>query len=94
MRRARWRLSGLLILIAGLALLSAGAIKWRRYTQLREQIAIYSRDEKSLMDAYHEGSQLTSMCGNQRRMLAAYLAVAAERRRCIEDCKRAIKRIW
>jgi hypothetical protein len=94
MRFARWRVRGLLILVAGLAVLCAGAVKWRRYAELRRQIANYSGEEKRLMDAYHELSQIRFPCGNVRRRGAAYLAVAAERRRLREECEREIGRIW
>ena len=69
-------------------------MKWRRYVGLREQIATYSSLEKRLMDAYHEGSRIPVRCGNYRIQLKAYLAVAVEQRRLIEDCEREIRRIW
>ena len=70
MRIARWRVRGLLILAAGLAVLCAGAVKWRRYADLRRQIANYSGEEKRLVDAYHELSQIRSPCGNERHLAA------------------------
>jgi hypothetical protein len=94
MKYARWRLRGPLILIAVVALSCGGAMKWRRYAQLREQIAIASREEKRLMDAYREGLRIRYACGNEHRMQEALLGVAAERRRRIQECERAIRRIW
>jgi hypothetical protein len=94
MRYAHRRLRGLLILVAGLAVLCAGATKWRRYAELRGRIANYSGEEKRLMDEYQESSRILFPCGNARRYSAALLAVAAERRRLREECEREIGRIW
>ena len=62
-------------------------MKWKRCATLRERIATYSRDEKLLLDEYHLISRIRNPCGNARRMAAAYLSVAAERRREIERCE-------
>src|SRR5262249_1787095 len=78
----------LFVLIAGLAALCAGAVKWRRCAELRKQIAIYTREEKLLLADYRAGVQLPSKCGNYQRYNAACLAVAAERRRRIKECER------
>ena len=94
MVHARAGLRVLLILVAGFAVLCAGAMKWRRYADLRERIANYSREETLVLAEYHRAWRIRNPCGNQRRMIAAYLAVAAERRRQIEDCEREISRIW
>jgi hypothetical protein len=94
MIHARWRLRSLLILVAGLAVVYAGAAKWKRYAELRERIANDSREERLLLAEYRRASRLRDPCGNQRRMAAAYLSVAAERRREIEGCEREMTRIW
>ena len=82
------------MLIAGLAVLFAGATKWRQYAELRERIAVYSRDEGRLLAEYHQTSQIRQPCGNQRRRATAILSVAAELRHEIERCEREIRRIW
>ncbi len=94
MRYTRWRLNSMLVLVLGIAVVCAGAVKWKRCATLRERIATYSRDEKLLLDEYHLISRIRNPCGNARRMAAAYLSVAAERRREIERCEREIARIW
>lgn len=94
MKNASRRMKGLAILIAGVAVLCAGAVKWKQYTRLRERIAGYAREEKVLLDAYRERSRIRHRCGNELAMLEAYRAVAAERRRQIEECERAIWRLW
>jgi hypothetical protein len=94
MRYVRWRLKSLLILVVGLAIVCTGAVKWKRYSELRERIAKYSREEGLLRAEFHRVSQLRSPCGNQRRIAAAHLAVAEERRRQIESCERDLRRIW
>jgi hypothetical protein len=94
MRLSLRRSRRLLILVAGLALLCAGAVKWRRYVGLRERIATYSSLEKRLMDANYEGARIPVGCANYRKQLSAYLAVAKEQRRLIESCEREIRRIW
>ena len=94
MRYARRRLRAPLILIAGLALLCAGAVKWRRYGEIRRRIASYAGEEKRIMDAYYEHSRIRSRCGNERIYIQALLSVATERRRLIEECEREIRRIW
>jgi hypothetical protein len=94
MRFALRRLRALLILVACLAALCAGAVKWRRYAELRDRIETYSREERVLLDEYQSISRLPRVCGNQSRLAAAYLGVAAERRRQIEHCEREIRRIW
>ncbi len=92
---ARWRrLRSLLMLAAGLTVVSAAAAKGKRYAELRARIANCSREEKLLLAEYHRQSQVRNPCGNQRRMAAAYLSVAAERRHEIESCERDIRRIW
>jgi hypothetical protein len=94
MRHSLRRSSTLLILVAGLAVFCAGALKWRRYVGLRERIATYSSLEKRLMDAYREGARIPNGCGIFRTQLGAYRAVAVEQRRLIESCEREIRRIW
>jgi hypothetical protein len=94
MRYARWRLKSLLILIAALAMICAGAAKWKRYMELRERIATCLRVEKLLLAEYDQISRLRNPCGNERRMATAYLAVAVERRQEIERCRREISGIW
>jgi hypothetical protein len=94
MRYARWRLRSLLILVAGLSVVCAGHAKWKRYVELRERIANCSREERLLLAEYDQASRLRDPCGNQRRMTAALLAAAAERRHEIERCERDIRRIW
>jgi hypothetical protein len=97
MRYARWRLRSLLILVAGLTVLCAGVVKWKRFTELRDQIAKLSREENRLLEEYHHCQwmlQLPSPCGNVRRHAEACMAVAAERRRSIEECEREINHIW
>jgi hypothetical protein len=94
MRYARWRLSSLLLLVAGLTVVCAGAAKWQRYAELRGRIANCSREERLLLAEYYRTSRLRNPCGNQCRMAAAYVAVAAERRHEIECCERDIRRIW
>jgi hypothetical protein len=94
MRLSLRRLSRLLILVAGLAVLCAGAVKWRRYVGLRERIATYSSLEKRLMDAYHAEARIPNRCGTSREQLNAYLGVAVKQRRLIESCEREIRRIW
>jgi hypothetical protein len=91
---ARWRPRSVLILIAGLSVLCASALKWRQYTELRERIAGYSREEKLFLAEYHRTSRLINPCGNERRRAAAFLSLAAERRHEIESCERDIRRIW
>jgi hypothetical protein len=81
-------------LIAGMAIVCAGAVKWKRYAELRERIAKYSREEKLLRDEYQQRSRLRETCGLARRTTEAYLEVANERRREIESCEQALKRIW
>jgi hypothetical protein len=83
-----------LVLVVGLALVCAGAVKWRRYAELRQQIARCSREEKRLRAEYDQASRVGAYCGNQRRMAEAYLAVAEDRRREIEACERDLRRIW
>jgi len=82
------------MLVAGLAAVCAGTAKWKRYAELRERIANYSREERLFLAEYHSASRVRNPCGNQRRVAAAYLAVAAERRREIECCEREISGIW
>ena len=97
MKYARWRLRSLLILVAGLTVLCAGAVKWRRYAELRDQIAKLSHEEKRVLEEYHHCQrmlQLPSPCGNVRRYAEACKSVAAERRRSIEECEREINHIW
>jgi hypothetical protein len=94
LRNPRWPIRGLLILVAGLAGLCTGIVKWRRYAELRQRIANYSGHEKRLMGAYQELSRIRSPCGNIRVQCKAYRAVAAERRRLREVCEREIWRIW
>src|SRR5437588_915258 len=86
MRLSLCRLRMLLILIAGLAVLCAGAVKWRRYVVLSERIATYASLEKRLMDE----ARMPDCLGRSR----ACRAVAEEQRRLIEDCEREIRRIW
>jgi hypothetical protein len=95
MRLARWRLRAVLILVASLAVLCAGSVKWRRYAKLRDRIAKYSQQERGLLEDYQSLSRLPSnYCGNPRRQTKMCLAMAAERRRQIEACEREIHRIW
>jgi hypothetical protein len=94
MRYARWRLKSLLILVAALALVCAGAVKWKRYIELRERIANCSRQEKLLLAEYQQAVRPRYHCGNERLMAEAYLRVALERRSEIERCRREIMRIW
>ena len=82
------------MVVAGLAVLCAGTVKWRRYAKLRERIAYYSRFEGRLLAEYEQISRIPGRCGNQRRLAEAYLGVAAEHRRLREDCEREIRRIW
>ena len=94
MRFARWQLRAVLIAVASLAVLCAGAVKWRRYALLRDRIAKYSKEENRLRAEYQLWTGLSPTCGNPRRQVEAYLAVAEERRRQIEECEREIWRIW
>jgi hypothetical protein len=82
------------MLVAGVAVVCGGAAKWKRYAELRERIAICAREERLLLAEYHRASQLRNPCGNQGRMIAAYVSEAAERRCEIESCEREIRRIW
>jgi hypothetical protein len=94
MRFARWRLRAVLVVIASLAVLCAGAVKWRRYAELRDRIAKYWHQEKVLLEEYQSFLRLVYPCGNERRHAEACRNVAAECRRQIEDCEREIWRIW
>ena len=94
MRFARWRLRAVLIVVAGLGVLCAGAVKWRRYAVLCDRIAKYSNEENRLRSEYQLSVGLSRACGNPLRQAEAYLAVAEERRRQIEECEREIWRIW
>jgi hypothetical protein len=97
MKYARWRLRSLMILVAGLTVLCGGAVKWRRYAELRDQIAKLSREENLLLEEYHHDQwmlQLPSPCGNVRRYAEACKALAADRRRNIEACEQELNRIW
>jgi hypothetical protein len=96
MRYARWHLKSLLVAVAGSAILLAGAAKWRRYSELRERIAAYSREERLLRSRYHRWSTGPQpwRCGNARQQAAASLAGAEEYRRLRQECEREIGRIW
>ena len=94
MRFARWRLRALLIVVAGFAVLCAGAVKWKRYAELRQRIAMYAREERLLLNEYQSLSRVPQPCGNARQHAKACLAVATERRRLIGDCERELRRIW
>ena len=94
MRFARWQLRAVLIVVASLAVLCAGAVKWRRHAVLRDRIARYSNEENRLRQEYQSLVGLPGTCGNPRRQAEAYLAVADERRRQIEESEREIWRIW
>ncbi len=94
MKFARWRLRAVLIVVASLAVLCAGAMKWRRYAVLRDRIARYSKEENRLRQEYQLLVGPLGTCGNPLRQAEAYLAVAEERRRQIEECEREIWRIW
>jgi hypothetical protein len=95
MRIARWRLRSILIVIASLAVLWAGALKWRRYADLRDRIAKYSEQERLLLEDFRTYERLPrKYCGNELLHAEAIQRVAAERRRWIEACEREIWRIW
>jgi hypothetical protein len=83
-----------MFLIAALTVLCTGAIKGWRYAELQKRIAIYTREENSLLVEYRRGLRIPSNCGNYRREYEACLAVAAERRRLIEECERELRHIW
>jgi hypothetical protein len=94
MKYARWRFRWLLVAVAVVAVSLAGAVKWRRYAQLRDRIAVYSREEAMIRAEYQRHLKILRPCGNERQYTAALLGVAAERRRLIEECERAIRRLW
>jgi hypothetical protein len=94
MRYARWHLRSLLITLAVVAALFAGVAKWRRYVELRDRIATYSREERLILAEYRRTHGVPIRCGNASRYHTALLGVAAERRRLIEECEREIKRLW
>ena len=94
MRYARWKLRSPLVTIAVVTVLCAGAVKWKRYTELSERIAIDSREERLLLDDYRLGLRIRNPCGNHRRRNAALLAVAIERTRRIGRSTRELARIW
>jgi hypothetical protein len=94
MRYARWHLRSLLVVVAGFAVLLAGAVKWRRYSELRKRIAAYSRYESRMLSVYHQDMEIPGRCGNVRMYDAALLAGAEEYRRLREECEREIGRIW
>jgi hypothetical protein len=94
MRFGRWRLRAVLIVVASLALACAGAVKWRRYVELRDRIAKCAREERRLRQEYSSLMGLSGTCGNPDRQAEAYLAVADERRHQIEELEREIWRIW
>ena len=94
MRYTRWRFRSLLVTVAIVAVSLAGAVKWRRYAELRGRIATYSREEGIILTEYQQHLKIRRPCGNEIRFRAALLSVAAERRHLIEECERAIRRIW
>jgi hypothetical protein len=96
MRLARWRLRAVMIVVASLGVLCAGAVKWRRYALLRDRIALYSEQERRLLDEYEWLSRLSWRpgCGNPRRDAEVCREIATERRRQIEACERELTRIW
>ena len=94
MKFARWRLRTILVVIAGLAVFCAGASKCRRYIDVRNRIASYSREEKALMDEYRLLTRISGYCGNPRQRAAACFRVADEFRCKREACEREIRRLW
>ena len=94
MRRARWHLRAMLITIATSGVLFVGAIKFRRYRDLRQQIAVYQHDEERLLEAYHEFKRILAPCGNAIRQREAYAATARIMKAEKEKCKRELARIW
>jgi hypothetical protein len=85
----------MLVAIAGVSVLLAGAIKWRRYRDLREQIVRYQRDETALLDAFQQYAHVPlPCCGNVLRARDAYLAAAQIMKRKREQCEREMGRIW
>jgi hypothetical protein len=94
MRYARWRLRALLVTVAVVAVSLAGAAKWRRYAELRGRIATYAREEGRILAEYQQHLRIRRPCGNEVRYRALLLRVAAERRHLIEECERAIRRLW
>jgi len=93
-RYARWRLKPLVIAIAGIAVLLAGATKWTRYAELRRRIANLSREEDLLLFECQEMSRIKGPCGNPRRQADAYRGVIEERRRCRAECEQQLRCIW
>jgi hypothetical protein len=81
-------------LIAGIALVCAGAAKWKRNVELRERIARFSREERVLRAEYLTTLRIRNPCGSQRAMAEALLRVADQRRHEIECCEREIRRIY
>jgi hypothetical protein len=94
MRYARWPLRSLVVMVAVVAVSLAGAMKWRRYAELRDRIATYSREEGQILAEYRQHLRIRRPCGNEIRYRAALLSVATERRHLIEECERAIRGLW
>ena len=94
MRYIRWRLRTLLITVACLAMLPAGAAKWRRYSELHEQIESYSQDESQLLAAYDRVKDPPGPCGNPHRLSRALVNLAMTRKNQRKDCERQIRRLW
>lgn len=94
MRTPRWHLRSLMVAVAALAVLTGGAVKWRRTSLLHARIAAYAREETRLREEYERLSRRLTWCGNERRYANACAAVAAERRRQRLDCERELRRLW
>jgi hypothetical protein len=94
MRSARWRLRSLFVTVAVIAVSLAGAVKWRRYSELRDRIATYAREEGLILAEYRQSLRIRRPCGNELRHRAALLGVATERRHRIKECEQAIARLW
>ncbi len=94
MRRIPRRLGRLMIAIAVVAALCAGAVKARQHARLRDQIAAHRQLEDRLMQEYRSYPKTLRMCGMTRQRLDAILAVAAEQRALREHCERRLRRFW
>jgi hypothetical protein len=94
MRYARWPLRSLFVIVAVIAVSLAGVVKWGRYSELRDRIATYSREEGLILAEYRQSLRIRRPCGNEIRHRAALLSVAAERSDLIEECEQAIRRVW